>query len=70
MYPVRFKSAKILWYVDFDLILEANMTLLREILNEGRLSLINHAKHKTQYILMCVLVRRASEVALVNSRIN
>lgn len=49
-------------------ILDADMTLLREMLKDGRLSLIDHAR--TQYILMCVLVSRASEVALVNSCIN
>lgn len=70
MYPDCFKSESIRWYVDFDLILEAAMILLLEILKDGLLPLMSHARHKTQYILICVLVSWASDVALVNSCIN
>jgi hypothetical protein len=56
--------------VDLDLILDAAMILLREILKEDLLPLMSQARHKTQYMLICVLESWASEVALVNSCIN
>lgn len=46
------------------------MILLLEILKDDLPPLISHAKHKTQYRLMCVLESWPSEVALVNSWIN